>query len=211
MRYASLVFDWCLSLAIQLNLRAGFPKLVSLKAKVSKTLFGPIKPTNPSVWMAYKGQSSLGITAILYTYRACKTLFGPIKSTNPSVRMANNGQISFGKSGRVGCYTFCVFETLPSSLFMLVPLSVICIAHLTPLRYQSSPSTSLYILPNASYDSFTKMFTFPVGLDFTRGSAYEDTMDHTPCYIMWSTHNYGIIHMVSHRLNLNIYICIACV
>ncbi len=32
----------------------GFPKLASLKAKASKTLFRPIKPTNPSVRMACK-------------------------------------------------------------------------------------------------------------------------------------------------------------
>ncbi len=48
----------------------------------------PIQPTNPSVQMAYKGQSSFRITAILYSYRALKTLFRPIKSTNPSVWMA---------------------------------------------------------------------------------------------------------------------------
>ncbi len=28
---------------------AGFPKFISLKAKASKTLFGPIKLTNPSI------------------------------------------------------------------------------------------------------------------------------------------------------------------
>ncbi len=50
-----------------------------------KTLFRPIKSTNPSVWTAYKGQSSFGIIAILYTYPAYKTLFGSIKTTNPSV------------------------------------------------------------------------------------------------------------------------------
>ncbi len=59
---------------------AGFLKLVSPTAKSSKILFGPIKPTNPSVRMAYKGQSSFGITAILYTYRSCKTLFRLIKT-----------------------------------------------------------------------------------------------------------------------------------
>ncbi len=32
----------------------------------------------------------------------------------------------------------------------------------------------------------------PVGLDFTSGSVFEDPMDHTPCYIMWSTHNHDI-------------------
>ncbi len=37
---------------------SGFPKLVSLKTKASKTLFTPIKPTNPSVRMAYEGQNS---------------------------------------------------------------------------------------------------------------------------------------------------------
>ncbi len=60
----------------------GFPK-----AKALKTLFGPIKPTNPSAWMAYKGQSSFGIIAVLYTYQACKTLFRPIKPTNLSVQI----------------------------------------------------------------------------------------------------------------------------
>ncbi len=38
---------------------------VSAKAKAGKT-FKPVKPTNPSVKMAYKGQSSFGIIAILY-------------------------------------------------------------------------------------------------------------------------------------------------
>ncbi len=57
---------------------SGFLKLVSPKAKASKILFGHIKPINPSVQMAYKGQSSFGIIAILNTYLACKTLFGPI-------------------------------------------------------------------------------------------------------------------------------------
>ncbi len=46
--------------------------------------------------MAYKGESSFGIIAILYTYQACKTIFGPTKLTNPSVRMAYKGQSSFG-------------------------------------------------------------------------------------------------------------------
>ncbi len=58
----------------------GFPKLVSLKAKVTKTLFGPIKLTNPPVQMAYKGQRSFGIIAILYTYRACKPYSGLLNS-----------------------------------------------------------------------------------------------------------------------------------
>ncbi len=30
-------------------LSLGFPKLISPKAKAGQTLFGPIKPTNPSV------------------------------------------------------------------------------------------------------------------------------------------------------------------
>ncbi len=62
----------------------GFPKLVSPNTKAGKTLFGPINPTNPSVRMAYKGQSSFGITALLYTYQAYKTLFRPIKSISPN-------------------------------------------------------------------------------------------------------------------------------
>ncbi len=65
----------------------GFQKFISPKAKADKTLFRSIKPTNPSVRMAYKGQISFGIAVILYTYRVCKTLFGPIKPTNPSVWM----------------------------------------------------------------------------------------------------------------------------
>ncbi len=76
---------------------AGFPKLVSLKAKASKPYLNLYKPTNLSVWMAYKGLHSFGITAILYTYQACKTLLRPSKPTNPSVRMAYKCQISFGK------------------------------------------------------------------------------------------------------------------
>ncbi len=51
--------------------------------------------------MAYKCLSSFGITAILYTYRACKTLFGPIKPTNPSVEMAYKDQSSFGKPATI--------------------------------------------------------------------------------------------------------------
>ncbi len=76
---------------------ADFLKLISPKDKDSKTLFGPIKPTNPLVWMAYKGQKSFGIIAILYTYRAFQTLFRHIKLTNPSVQMADKGQSSFVK------------------------------------------------------------------------------------------------------------------
>ncbi len=75
---------------------AGFLKLISPKANTSKTLFRPNKPTNQSVRMAYKGQSSSGIIAILYNSQACKTLFRPIKPTNPSLRMAYKGQSSSG-------------------------------------------------------------------------------------------------------------------
>ncbi len=44
----------------------GFPKLISPKAKASKTLFRPMKPTNPSVRMAYKGQSSFRKPAVTF-------------------------------------------------------------------------------------------------------------------------------------------------
>ncbi len=66
----------------------------------TKPYSGLLTPTNPSVWMGYKGQSIFGIIAIhvLYIYQACKTLFGPIKPTNPSVRKAYKGQVSFGKA-----------------------------------------------------------------------------------------------------------------
>ncbi len=40
--------------------KSGFSKLDNPKAKANKTLFGAIKPTNPSVWMAYKGQIIFG-------------------------------------------------------------------------------------------------------------------------------------------------------
>ncbi len=53
-----------------------------------KTLFGPIKPTNPSLRFAYEGQSSFGIIAMLYTYQARKTLFGPIKPINTRLWLA---------------------------------------------------------------------------------------------------------------------------
>ncbi len=72
----------CLSPSLHIS---GFPKLISSKAKDVKPLFRPIEPTNPSFWMAYKGQSSFGITEILYTYRACKTLYGP---TNPPIHQS---------------------------------------------------------------------------------------------------------------------------
>ncbi len=48
--------------------------------------------------MAYKGQNSFGITAILYTYWACKTLLRLIKPTNSSVQMTYKDQSSFGKA-----------------------------------------------------------------------------------------------------------------
>ncbi len=67
------------------------------QSKACKTLFGPIKSTNPSVRMAYKGHSTFGIIAIYYAYPACKTLFEPMKPTNQSIRMAYKGQSSFGK------------------------------------------------------------------------------------------------------------------
>ncbi len=73
---------------------AGFLKLISPKDKASKILLWPIKLTNLSVRMVYKGQSSFGITAILYTYRAYKILFRPIKCTKPLVRMAYKDQSS---------------------------------------------------------------------------------------------------------------------
>ncbi len=38
--------------AVHITFNPGFPKLVSPKAKVGKTLFGPIQSTNPSVRMA---------------------------------------------------------------------------------------------------------------------------------------------------------------
>ncbi len=68
---------WKLGLHSKWGTHAGFPKLISLKAKAIKTPLGP----------THKGQSSFGITAILYTYQAYKTLFGIIKPTYPSVRM----------------------------------------------------------------------------------------------------------------------------
>ncbi len=49
--------------------------------------------------MAYKGQGSFEITAILYTFWAYKTLFGLIKLTKPSVQMAYESQSIFGKPG----------------------------------------------------------------------------------------------------------------
>ncbi len=85
----------------------GFLKLVSPKTKAGKTLLGPIKPNNPSVPMTYKGQSSFGITTILYTYWASKILFGPIKPTNPSVPMAYKGQSSFGINAILYTYWAC--------------------------------------------------------------------------------------------------------
>ncbi len=85
----------------------GFPKFVSPKAKASKTLFRPVKPTNPSIQMDYKGQRSFGIISILYTYQSCKTLFGPIKSTNPSIQMAYKGQSSFGIISILYTYQAC--------------------------------------------------------------------------------------------------------
>ncbi len=66
--------------------RPGIPKLVSPMAKADKTLFRPIKPTNPSVQMACKGQSSFGITAILPAQPYSGLL-------NPSVQMAFKDQI----------------------------------------------------------------------------------------------------------------------
>ncbi len=47
--------------------------------------------------MAYNGQISFGIIAILYKYQVSKTLFGPIKPTNPSVQIAYKSQNSFRK------------------------------------------------------------------------------------------------------------------
>ncbi len=96
-RSHSLASQPCKHSSFSACMITGFPKLVSPKAKHSKILFGHIKLTNPSVRMAYKGQSSFGITALLYTYRACKTLFEPIKPTNPPLRMAYKGLKSFGK------------------------------------------------------------------------------------------------------------------
>ncbi len=57
------------------------------QSKAQADLFRSNNPTKLSVRMAYKGQISLGIIAILYTYQAYKTLFGPIKPTNQSIQM----------------------------------------------------------------------------------------------------------------------------
>ncbi len=62
-----LIVQLCHVGFISLVLNPGFPKLVSPKAKVGKTLFRPIKPTNLSIRMAYKGQSSFGKPVILFT------------------------------------------------------------------------------------------------------------------------------------------------
>ncbi len=52
-------FSWPVECFEQVSAHiVGFPNLVSPNAKASKTLFRPIKHTNPSVWMAYKGQRS---------------------------------------------------------------------------------------------------------------------------------------------------------
>ncbi len=105
-----------------------FPKLISLKAKTGETLFGPIKPTNPSVRLPYKGQSSFGIIAILHTYLACKTLFGPIKPTNPSVLVAYKGQNSFGKPElpvvKIYCYTVTLCCNIWWMIFFLLTLVI---------------------------------------------------------------------------------------
>ncbi len=50
-----------------------------------KTLFRPIKPTNPSVQMAYKGQSSFGIMPVVYTYGPAKPYLGLL---NPSIHQS---------------------------------------------------------------------------------------------------------------------------
>ncbi len=52
-------FPVCGTLLLTMNANiAGFPKLVCLKAKAGKILFGPVKPTNVSVLMFCKGQST---------------------------------------------------------------------------------------------------------------------------------------------------------
>ncbi len=63
---------------------AGFPKLVSAKVKADNTLFRPIKPTNPSVPIAYKSQSSFGIIAIHVLYTI------PIRPVKPCTGLLNS-------------------------------------------------------------------------------------------------------------------------
>ncbi len=64
------------------SLLTGFPKLIIPKAKANKSLFGPIKRTKSLLQMAHKGQSSFGITAILYTYQATKPYSGLLNPPN---------------------------------------------------------------------------------------------------------------------------------
>ncbi len=54
-------------------------------------------------------------------------------------------------------------------------------------------------------NSSINTFTYTVGLDFTNRSAYEDPMDHTLCYIMWSSHNHGIKHDYFMTSHMNYY------
>ncbi len=91
---------------------------VLMTKPAKKAVFRPIKSPNLSVRMAYKGQSSLGITAILvlYSYQACKTLFRPIKPPNSSVRMAYKGQSSFGITAILVLYTYRACKTLFSPI-----------------------------------------------------------------------------------------------
>ncbi len=92
--------------------KLGSPKVKATKILFTKILFEPFKPTNPSVRMAYKGQSSFGIFAIylLDTYQACKTLFRPIIPTNPPVWMIYKGQSSYGITAIL--YAYWVGKTL---------------------------------------------------------------------------------------------------
>ncbi len=63
-KYVTLVgwLDWSHGISSLHIWCTGFPELISPKAKASKTLFRPIKPTIPFVQKAYIGQSSFGIT-----------------------------------------------------------------------------------------------------------------------------------------------------
>ncbi len=104
-----MMFCW---LTVQIQIQ----KHNSPVANAVKTLFSPVKPTNPSVWMPFKGQNSFWITTILYAHWACKNLFWPVKPTNPAVWMSCKTWRSFRKPVYRSSFKFLFSSTNFGSL-----------------------------------------------------------------------------------------------
>ncbi len=67
----------------------------------------------------------------------------------------------------------------------------------------------LLCVPTSGSGFYQWVWILSRGLDFASGSGYENTMGQTPCCIMWSTHNHGIIpHILDRLVNVQRYVLV---